>query len=287
MTLTDFITKWNGKYVDTDNAYGGQCMDLMHQWIVEGVGLADQKILAAAAAKNVYTNFDSILGHEYFEKIANTPAGIPQEGDIVFWGNGTYGHVAIFIEGDSKMLKSFDQNYPTGTPCHIQTHNYIGCLGWLHPKQFGLQAELEKCSLTRNNHWEDLIKIKTTLNVSGEYSITTILSRIDQLNGYEVDVGKKDQEIEQLKRDAIDVQSKLNEALQVNTEAQALLGEHKQMIEGLQSENEDMKQRLQNSEDIIRRLGDRIEELKESKPVQAYSGLSLIVMGIGRLIKRG
>ena len=39
MTFDEFIAKWNGKGIDLDYAYGDQCMDLMHQYIVEVLGL--------------------------------------------------------------------------------------------------------------------------------------------------------------------------------------------------------------------------------------------------------
>ena len=137
MTFQEFIDKWNGKGIDFDGAYGDQCMDLMHQFCVEVFGLSDGRILAAPAAKDVYLNYPNTFGSQYFDKIDNTPTGIPQKGDIVFWGTkiGQYGHVAIFSEGDANKFKSFDQNFPIGSKCHIQDHTYNGVLGWLRFKQ--------------------------------------------------------------------------------------------------------------------------------------------------------
>ena len=126
MTFQDFINKWNGKGIDFDGYYGDQCMDLMHQYCVEVLGLVDGRILAAPSAKDVYLNFNNVLGHENFDKIDNTPTGVPQNGDIMFWGTGIgpYGHVAVFVEGDSNKFRSFDQNFPTDSKCHIQEHTY-------------------------------------------------------------------------------------------------------------------------------------------------------------------
>ncbi len=133
----DFINKWNGKGIDFDGYYGDQCMDLMHQYIVEVLGYTDGRILAAPTAKDVYLNFNNMFGKEYFTKIDNTPTGVPQKGDIVFWNaspGNTAGHVAIFKDGDVNAFNSFDQNYPTGSKCHIQNHNYNYVLGWLRGK---------------------------------------------------------------------------------------------------------------------------------------------------------
>lgn len=134
MTLTDFIVKWQGKYCDFDGWYGNQCMDLMHQYCVEVLGISDPAVLRASCAKDVYTNFQNVTGNDLFTQIGNTPTGVPNEGDIVFWGSGEYGHVAIFVEGDTNSFRSFDQNYPVGTPCHIQNHTYANVLGWLRFK---------------------------------------------------------------------------------------------------------------------------------------------------------
>ena len=159
MTFDEFIKKWNGKGIDFDGAYGDQCMDLMHQYCVEVLGLSDGRILAASAAKDVYLNFANIFGNQYFDQIKNTPTGIPQKGDIILWGTGLGpdGHVAIFVGGDANKFKSFDQNFPIGSKCHLQDHNYTGLLGWLHPKnsnpEIDLQAELDKTRQERDTNW--------------------------------------------------------------------------------------------------------------------------------------
>lgn len=136
MTYDEFIGKWNTRGIDFDGAYGDQCMDLMHQYVFEVLGVTDGRVLAAPAAKDVYLNFDNVVGHDKFEKIANTPTGVPQKGDIILWGTGIgpYGHVAIFLDGDANKFRSFDQNFPTGSKCHLQDHTYTGVLGWLRFK---------------------------------------------------------------------------------------------------------------------------------------------------------
>lgn len=137
MTLNDFINTYNNKVVDTDGFYGGQCMDLMHRYIVDVLGLP-LKVLAAGTAYQAFVNGDG-----RFDKIANTPAGVPQPGDIIFWNTtiGSAGHVAIFIDGNTSSFRSFDQNWPTGSSSHIQTHNYNGVAGWLHPKTAAPQPQ--------------------------------------------------------------------------------------------------------------------------------------------------
>lgn len=134
MTFEEFLQKWQGRGIDFDGYYGDQCMDLIHQYHVDVLGIADGRTLAAPNAKSVFLNFPSVHNNHLFDRIENTPEGVPQKGDIVYWGNGESGHVAIFIEGDAQRFKSFDQNFPTGTKCQIVEHDYAGVLGWLRFK---------------------------------------------------------------------------------------------------------------------------------------------------------
>lgn len=132
MTFDEFIAKWSGKPVDFDGVYPNQCMDLMHQYVYEVLGISDKKVLAAPLAYQAYTNNWS----GYFTKIDNTPTGIPQKGDILFFGTkiGTAGHVCIVRDASLNSFNSFDANWPVGSLPHIQTHMYTGVLGWLRPK---------------------------------------------------------------------------------------------------------------------------------------------------------
>lgn len=166
ISFDQFISKWNGKGIDFDGAYGYQCMDLMHQYIVEVLGLSDPRILAAPAAKDVYLRFPNVFGSAYFHKIDNTPTGIPEKGDIMFWGTGLgpYGHVSIYTGGDVMKFKSFDQNFPLGSKCHTQDHNYRGVLGWLRFKTVNKMVSAKAILDIANGAGSDgdkLIKIRS------------------------------------------------------------------------------------------------------------------------------
>lgn len=128
MTYQQFVDKYNNKGIDFDGYYGYQCMDLAHQYAVEVVG---KDFAPAPAAKDVWKQ-----DIEGYDKIPNTPDGVPQKGDIIIWGVGVgpYGHIAVFDHGDANSFTSFDQNWPLNSLCHFQQHNYNGVLGWFHPK---------------------------------------------------------------------------------------------------------------------------------------------------------
>lgn len=129
MTFTEFLSKYNGKYVEAGGSANAlnQCVDLANQYIEEVLGLP--KILWTNAI-----DFPKKAGSNY-EWIPNTPTGVPHEGDLIIWGGNQYGHIAIFIEGNVNSFKSFDENWPTGSPAHVQGHTYVNVLGWLRFKK--------------------------------------------------------------------------------------------------------------------------------------------------------
>lgn len=149
MTLEQHINKWNGQKNNFDGTLPGQCMDEMHFYISEVLGLTDPRILAAPVARTVFENFPNVFGNQYFERIYNNPSNIPVDGDIIFWKEpyGKYfntttqkweyaGHVGISKGSNVNNIVAFEQNNPTRSPCHIEKHTdlYKGVLGWLHFK---------------------------------------------------------------------------------------------------------------------------------------------------------
>lgn len=140
MILEDFVNKYNGRYIDFDGQFGYQCVDLMRQWLTEGLVFPVDTIPAALTAKQIFLNFPE-AGNMYFTKIHNSPTNFPVKGDIVFWGfypflTGLAGHVAICSNANVNQFISFDQNWGNPNFCKYVNHSsYRGVLGWLHPKQ--------------------------------------------------------------------------------------------------------------------------------------------------------
>lgn len=131
MTFHEFIDKWSGKHLEYAGSAGAvnQCVDLVNQYIVSVQGKSpilntNAKDFLNKADKNVY------------DVIYYTFPQVFQNGDIVVWGSGIglNGHIAVFIEGDDLNFRSFDQNYPVGSPCHIQSHSYNNVLGIMRLK---------------------------------------------------------------------------------------------------------------------------------------------------------
>lgn len=128
-SLTEFIAKYDGKGIDEDGSYGYQCVDLVMQYSKEVLGIPRW---GSGNAIGRWTNYPT----ETFDKIEYVYGSVPQSDDVVIWGTllGPYGHIAVAIAGNADSFTSFDQNYPIGSLCHKQPHNYKGVLGWLRPK---------------------------------------------------------------------------------------------------------------------------------------------------------
>ena len=122
--MDEFIKKYNGTSVDFDHTAGSQCVDLAKLWL-------DYLGYDASGTWGNGKDWDKNDGRQGLRWIANTPTGLPQQGDLIVWGNGTYGHVAVFIDGDLLNFRSFDQNYPVGSVCKIVNHTYANVKGWL------------------------------------------------------------------------------------------------------------------------------------------------------------
>jgi hypothetical protein len=128
-SLASFVAQWNGRACDFDRAYGYQCVDLVQYWARDGLG---RPPLVGNAV-------DAWWGAQAggWVRVANGPQNSPTPGDVVVWGpsamagTGATGHIAVAVLADAMHLISFDQNYPSGSWCHVQVHSYDGVLGWL------------------------------------------------------------------------------------------------------------------------------------------------------------
>lgn len=157
MTLDEFVSKYNGKFVEYHSFSAGatnQCVDLANQYIVEVLGFS--AIIGTNAQdfpKKAGSNFTYIL---------NTPTGQPEPGDlIIFKSADGVGHISIHVKNISlSLFTSFDQNFPLKSPCKEVNHNYTNVLGWLRAK--GVTTEnidqLKKDLAEANIHKDNLQK---------------------------------------------------------------------------------------------------------------------------------
>jgi len=130
MTLSDFISKYNGKKNDFDGAYGSQCFDLFQFYNRDMFGGG---FVPGNGAVDIWSTYPTNI----YDKVPNTPTGVPTPGDVMIWGTnyGPYGHVAIVTRATVDNFTCLSQNDPAGRETYLKDYpNYNGVLGWLHPK---------------------------------------------------------------------------------------------------------------------------------------------------------
>ena len=196
MTLNEFIAKWDGKLLDYDGAYGGQCVDLTKAWA------ADQ---GKPVLRGNGINWARGAGYEWVDYQAGRT---PRAGDIVVWGKalGPYGHVAIFIEGNKDRFTSFDQNFPLKTRCHRQGHDYRGVLGWLKvltEQSAPSQPPQEGQVTQRQKDYEKMYVIFQVLNLSAppQANVEADLNHLEGIRLALLKEGKSEHEADTLKWD--------------------------------------------------------------------------------------
>ena len=209
MTLTEFIEKWTDKPIDFDGIYKNQCFDLVHFYVYEVLGLTDKKLLAHPSACQVFNNFTET---QYFDKIENTPTSIPHKGDIIVFrcvSSMPHGHVCIFIEGDTKMFKSFDANWPTGSLPHVQDHSYGYCSGWLHPKDVkpDFQAQLSQSNADRDRNWNWFVAVSEELGVAA--NVDAVVNEVKKLVSNDDMLVIRDKQIAEANTQITDLQSQI------------------------------------------------------------------------------
>lgn len=256
--LQEFIDKYNGKFVEYHSyspAAKFQCTDLANQYIVEVLNL--QAIIGTNAQ-----DFPSkAVG---FEVILNTPTGIPSPGDLViFKSSDGVGHISIFVSGNASLFTSFDQNYPTGSPCKLVNHNYWNVISWLHSKGAIMANELEVCLKDRQKFWDErdtlLRELQADSVEGGLNTIRGLRSRItdltNQLGTAQAEQKNKEELLSRSQAKVLQLQDDINsldDKLDISNNTVVQLGKDKGLLaienEQLKIQVETLKQQAQQGE---------------------------------------
>lgn len=133
MNIHEWINTVNGKTIDMDGAYGGQCWDLWSSYArnVYNIPAADTNTTDGYAA-SVYTtryNRSHALQNTFDKKPANYT---PTYGDVAFWKRQGMNHVAIVIKDNGNgTLTTMSQNPNKAGKITI---NKNGIIGYFHPR---------------------------------------------------------------------------------------------------------------------------------------------------------
>jgi regulator of replication initiation timing len=184
----------------------------------------------------------------------------------MIWGGTSYGHIGIFVEGDVNSFKSFDQNYPIGSPAHIQGHTYANVLGWLRPKQIvedqTCQQELEKVRLERDANWTKFISVCEALGVGANVDIAVaeakkLVELEDQYNQKDKQLTEAQTKIGDLEQKVVNLSFAQTELVADNEALKSKVAEYEKRIEeqgieigSLSTALSDLKQQIDNTPHI-------------------------------------
>lgn len=133
MNIQEWINSVNGKTIDMDGAYGGQCWDLWSSYAhnVYSIPVADTNTVDGYAA-SVYTaryGRSRALQNTFFKESANYT---PVYGDVAFWKRSGMNHVAIVIKDNGNgTLQTISQNPNKAGYLNIGKN---GIIGYFHPR---------------------------------------------------------------------------------------------------------------------------------------------------------
>lgn len=107
-----FEKKYLGKAIDFDKSAGVQCVDLADQYFADVIGIAIKDMPWVRGARDFYNNFSNYPAlTKNFKRIANTRSLVAKKGDVVVWGGGSWGHVAVADgAGNKDWFSSIEQN---------------------------------------------------------------------------------------------------------------------------------------------------------------------------------
>lgn len=267
MTLQEFINKWNGKIADFDNYAGGQCTDLARFYWKEVCEISQPR--SVGGAKDFWTNFETDPNlNQNFEKIPNTPEGIPEAGDVMIWGSkyGTYGHIAIVTQADVNTFTCFSQNDPSGALCGLKTYKaWSTLLGWFKPKK--QETMYKGYDLTNKDSMKVAVDALTDL-VSGELIRK---AEVDNLNKKITDLETSLKSLEERLSSIEGIIAIKDEQLEFGAEEKALLiAENQKLVEDIE---------------YYKPYKSRYEDALKKVP-SSLTGTELIILGIGKLLTK-
>lgn len=135
MYLDQFVTKYCGKKVDYDGAYGAQCVDLFRQYCKDVLNTPHTG--AVDGAKELFEKYPDLpIEKKYFTRLAKRAA--PSYGDVAVWGAtpaNKFGHVAIVLARlSNSSLLVFEQNGVLQDGAKVVERSTANILGYLKYK---------------------------------------------------------------------------------------------------------------------------------------------------------
>lgn len=133
MNIHEWMNNVNGKIIDMDGAYGGQCWDLWSNYArnVYGIPAADTNTVDGYAASVYTARYDrsKALQNTFTREAGNYT---PVYGDVAFWNGNGMNHVAIVVRDNGNgTLETMSQNPNKAGYINISKN---GIIGYFHPR---------------------------------------------------------------------------------------------------------------------------------------------------------
>lgn len=133
MNIQEWMNNVNGKIIDMDGAYGGQCWDLWSNYArnVYGIPAADTNTVDGYAASVYTARYDrsKALQNTFTRETGNYT---PVYGDVAFWNGNGMNHVAIVVRDNGNgTLETMSQNPNKAGYINISKN---GIIGYFHPR---------------------------------------------------------------------------------------------------------------------------------------------------------
>jgi hypothetical protein len=134
MNVKQFVETHLGKKVDFDKAYGAQCVDLYRQYCQDVLGMPASE--GVEGAKHLWECYDKTnVQKKYLQRVSNTKDFVPEQGDIVIYGDGRFGHVAIVLFANESRMIVFEQDGYAQDGAKPAMRNYNNVLGFLRKRE--------------------------------------------------------------------------------------------------------------------------------------------------------
>lgn len=139
MDIQTWMNTVNGKIIDMDGAYGGQCWDLWSSYArnVYGIPAADTNTVDGYAASVYTARYDR---SQALQNAFNREAGnyTPVYGDVAFWNGAGMNHVAVVVKDNGNgTLSTMSQN---PDKAGYVTIGKAGIIGYFHPRSTNTPA---------------------------------------------------------------------------------------------------------------------------------------------------
>lgn len=137
MTHNEFLEKYMRTAQDTDGGAGIQCVDLAKLYSREVLGIELWSF--GGTAKSGWLNKSNTFDPKKWQKVVNTPTGVPPRGAIIFYDEPrATGHVAIVHSASPDDVLLIEQNGASGDwrgrgydAINFEVkRDYNKCLGW-------------------------------------------------------------------------------------------------------------------------------------------------------------